>query len=149
MGCSKLWASVKASRTGGPMAIATLGQFVSNISFLFQIRKNHKTQYNNGRSESYGIKPAAAAVAVAAGPAAGPAAEAAPEKTAFDVILKGAGAQKLQVVKLVKDLTGLGLKEAKDLVDAAPKPVKEGIAKAEADDLAKKLQEAGAEVEIK
>jgi large subunit ribosomal protein L7/L12 len=111
---------------------------VKEVNELAQILEN-----------DYGIKPAAAAVAVAAGPAAGPAAEAAPEKTAFDVILKGAGAQKLQVVKLVKDLTGLGLKEAKDLVDAAPKPVKEGIAKAEADDLAKKLQEAGAEVEIK
>jgi large subunit ribosomal protein L7/L12 len=97
----------------------------------------------------YGIKPAAAAVAVAAAPGAAAAAEAAPEKTSFDVILKSAGAQKLGVVKLVKDLTGLGLKEAKDLVDSAPKPVKEGISKAEADDLAKKLQEAGAEIEIK
>jgi large subunit ribosomal protein L7/L12 len=96
----------------------------------------------------YGIKPAAAAVAVAAAPGAA-AVEAAPEKTSFDVILKSAGAQKLGVVKLVKDLTGLGLKEAKDLVDSAPKPVKEGIGKAEADDLAKKLQEAGAEIEIK
>jgi large subunit ribosomal protein L7/L12 len=96
----------------------------------------------------YGIKPAAAAVAVAAAPGAA-VAEAAPEKTSFDVILKSAGAQKLGVVKLVKDLTGLGLKEAKDLVDGAPKPVKEGISKAEADDLAKKLQEAGAEIEIK
>lgn len=99
--------------------------------------------------EEYGIEPAAAAVAVAAGPAAGAAAPAAEEKTAFDVILKSGGANKLQVVKIVKDLTGLGLKEAKDLVDGAPKPVKEGIAKAEADDLAAKLKEAGAEVEIK
>ena len=98
--------------------------------------------------EEYGIEPAAAAVAVAAGPAAaGPAA--AEEKTAFDVILKSGGANKLQVVKIVKDLTGLGLKEAKDLVDGAPKPIKEGVAKAEADDLAAKLKEAGAEVEIK
>lgn len=96
----------------------------------------------------YGIKPAAAAPVVVAGGAA-PAAEAAPEKTSFDVILKSAGANKLAVVKLVKDLTGLGLKEAKDLVDGAPKPVKEGIDKAASDDLAKKLQEAGAEVEIK
>jgi large subunit ribosomal protein L7/L12 len=96
----------------------------------------------------YGIKPAAAAVAVAAA-GAGAAAEAAPEKTAFDVILKSGGASKLAVVKLVKDLTGLGLKEAKELVDGAPKAVKEGISKADADNLAKQLQEAGAEVEIK
>ena len=92
----------------------------------------------------HGIKPAA--IAVAAGPAAGAAAE---EKTAFDVILKAAGASKLNVVKAVKDATGLGLKEAKDLVDGAPKPVKEGISKAEAEALAATLKEAGAEVEIK
>ena len=100
--------------------------------------------------EEYGIEPAAAAVAVA-GPAAGggAAAPAAEEKTAFDVILKSGGANKLQVVKIVKDLTGLGLKEAKDLVDGAPKPVKEGVAKAEADEVATKLKDAGADVEIK
>ena len=100
--------------------------------------------------EEYGIEPAAAAVAVA-GPAAGggAAAPAAEEKTAFDVILKSAGANKLQVVKIVKDLTGLGLKEAKDLVDGAPKPVKEGVAKAEAEEVAAKLKEAGADVEVK
>ena len=100
--------------------------------------------------EEYGIEPAAAAVAVA-GPAAGggAAAPAAEEKTAFDVILKSAGANKLQVVKIVKDLTGLGLKEAKDLVDGAPKPVKEGVAKAEADEVATKLKDAGADVEVK
>ncbi|MCO5242049.1 MAG: 50S ribosomal protein L7/L12 [Chitinophagaceae bacterium] len=97
--------------------------------------------------DEYGIEPAAAAVAVAAGPAAG-GAPAAEEKTSFNVILKAAGANKLGVVKIVKDLTGLGLKEAKDLVDGAPKPVKEGVAKAEADDIAAKLKEAGAEVEI-
>ena len=96
--------------------------------------------------DEYGIEPAAAAVAVAAGPAAG--APAVEEKTAFNVILKAAGANKLGVVKIVKDLTGLGLKEAKDLVDGAPKPVKEGVAKAEADEVAAKLKEAGAEVEI-
>ena len=95
--------------------------------------------------DEYGIEPAAAAVAVAAGPAAAPAAE---EKTAFNVILKAAGANKLGVVKIVKDLTGLGLKVAKDLVDGAPKPIKEGVAKAEADEVAAKLKEAGAEVEI-
>jgi large subunit ribosomal protein L7/L12 len=99
--------------------------------------------------EEYGIEPAAAAVAVAAGGGAGAAAPAVEEKTAFDVILKSGGANKLQVVKIVKDLTGLGLKEAKELVDGAPKPVKEGVAKAEADELAAKLKDAGAEVEIK
>lgn len=99
--------------------------------------------------EEYGIEPAAAAVAVAAGPAAGAAAPAAEEKTAFDVILKAGGPNKLNVVKIVKELTGLGLKEAKDLVDGAPKPVKEGVSKAEAADLEAKLKEAGAEVEVK
>ena len=97
--------------------------------------------------EEYGIEPAAAAVAVA-GPA-GAAAPAAEEKTAFDVILKNGGPNKLNVVKVVKELTGLGLKEAKDLVDGAPKPVKEGISKADADALVAKLKEAGAEVEVK
>jgi large subunit ribosomal protein L7/L12 len=100
--------------------------------------------------EEYGIEPAAAAVAVSAGgPAAGGAAPAVEEKTAFDVILKSGGANKLQVVKIVKDLTGLGLKEAKDLVDGAPKPIKEGIAKAEAEEMATKLKDAGADVEVK
>jgi len=100
--------------------------------------------------DEYGIEPAAAAVAVA-GPAAGggDAAAAAEEKTSFDVILKEAGGSKLGVVKLVKDLTGLGLKEAKELVDGAPKPVKEGVAKDEAEALKKQLEEAGATVEIK
>ena len=96
----------------------------------------------------YGIEPAAAAVVMSGGGDGGGAAAAA-EQTAFDVILKAAGASKLNVVKIVKELTGLGLKEAKDLVDGAPKPVKEGIAKAEAEDIANKLKEAGAEVEIK
>ena len=98
--------------------------------------------------DEYGIEPAAAAVAVAGPAAGGGAPAAAEEKTAFNVILKAAGANKLNVVKIVKDLTGLGLKEAKDLVDGAPKPVKEGVDKATADDLAAKLKEAGAEVEI-
>lgn len=97
--------------------------------------------------DEYGIEPAAAAVAVAAGPAT--AAAAAPaEKTSFNVVLKNAGASKLNVVKVVKDLTGLGLKEAKELVDGAPKNVKEGVSKAEAEDIAAKLKEAGAEVEL-
>ncbi len=96
--------------------------------------------------DEYGIEPAAAAVAVAAGPAAGEAAE---EKTSFDVVLKSAGASKLAVVKLVKELTGLGLKEAKEMVDGAPSVVKEGVAKADAEGLKKQLEEAGAEVELK
>jgi large subunit ribosomal protein L7/L12 len=99
--------------------------------------------------EEYGIEPAAAAVAVAAPAAGGDGGAAVEEKTSFDVILKSSGANKLAVVKLVKELASLGLKEAKELVDAAPKPVKEGIAKAEAEALKKSLEEAGAEVELK
>ncbi|TLF41629.1 50S ribosomal protein L7/L12 [Maribacter aurantiacus] len=99
--------------------------------------------------EEYGIEPAAAAVAVAAGGGAAEAGEAAEEKSEFDVILKSAGASKLAVVKLVKELTGLGLKDAKDIVDSAPKAVKEGIAKDEAEGIKKSLEEAGAEVELK
>jgi len=95
----------------------------------------------------YGIEPAAAAVVVAAG--GGDGAAAVEEKTSFDVVLVSGGASKLTVVKIVKELTGLGLKEAKDLVDGAPKAVKEGVSKAEADDIAAKLKEAGAEVEVK
>lgn len=96
--------------------------------------------------EEYGIEPAAAAVVVSGGAGGGEAAE---EKTEFDVILKSAGASKLAIVKLVKDLTGVGLKEAKDIVDGAPSPIKEGIAKDEAEALKKQLEEAGAEVELK
>lgn len=98
--------------------------------------------------DQYGIEPAAAAPVMVAGGGAG-AGAAAEEKTAFDVILKAAGQNKLAVVKLVKELTGLGLKEAKDLVDGAPKPVKEGVAKDEANTLKAQLEEAGAEVEVK
>jgi large subunit ribosomal protein L7/L12 len=98
--------------------------------------------------DEYGIEPAAAAV-VAAGPAAGGDAPVAAEKTTFDVILKAAGGAKLQIVKLVKDITSLGLKEAKELVDAAPKPVKEGVSKEEAESIKAQLVEAGAEVELK
>ena len=94
--------------------------------------------------DEYGIEPAAAAVVMAAGGG-----EAAEEKTEFDVILKSAGASKLAVVKLVKDLTGAGLKEAKDMVDGAPAPIKQGISKDEAEALKKQLEEAGAEVELK
>ena len=97
--------------------------------------------------DEYGIEPAAAAVAVAAGPAAG--GDAAEEQSEFDVILKAAGASKLAVVKLVKELTGAGLKDAKDLVDNAPSPIKEGVSKDEAEALKSQLEEAGAEVELK
>lgn len=96
--------------------------------------------------DEYGIEPAAAAVVVSGGAAGGDAAE---EKTEFDVILKSAGASKLAVVKLVKDLTGAGLKEAKDIVDGAPAPIKQGVPKDEAEALKKQLEEAGAEVELK
>ena len=99
--------------------------------------------------DEYGIEPAAAAVAVAAGPAAGGAAAEAEEKTSFDVVLAEVGATKLQVVKAVKEACGLGLKEAKDLVDGAPATIKEGLAKDEAENLKKAIEEAGAKVELK
>jgi large subunit ribosomal protein L7/L12 len=99
--------------------------------------------------DEYGIEPAAAAVAVAAGPAGGGEGGGAEEKSEFDVVLTSAGAAKLAVVKAVKELTGLGLKEAKEIVDGAPGPVKEGVAKDEAEALKKQLEEAGAEVELK
>ena len=99
--------------------------------------------------DEYGIEPAAAAVAVAAPGAGGADGGGAEEKTEFDVILKAAGAKKLQVVKAVKELTGLGLKEAKEIVDGAPKAIKEGVAKDEAEALKTQLEEAGAEVELK
>jgi large subunit ribosomal protein L7/L12 len=101
--------------------------------------------------DEYGIEPAAAGAVMVAGPAAGGAdgGDAAAEKTSFDVILKAAGPNKLAIVKSVKDLTGLGLKEAKDVVDAAPKAVKEGVSKDEAEGLKKSLEEGGAEVEVK
>ena len=114
-----------------------VGLTVKEVNDLAQILK-----------DEYGIEPAAGAVVVAGG-GGGEGAAAAEEKTAFDVILKSAGGQKLQVVKIVKELTGLGLKEAKDLVDGAPKPVKEGVSKEEAESLKTKLTEAGAEVEVK
>ena len=107
------------------------------------------TELANILKEEYGIEPAAAAVAVAAGPAAaGGGGDAGDEKSEFDVILKEAGASKLKVVKAVKELTGLGLKDAKDIVDSAPKAVKEGVAKDEAEGIKKSLEEAGAVVEL-
>ena len=108
------------------------------------------TELANILKEEYGIEPAAASVAVATGPApAGGGGDAAEEKSEFDVILKEAGASKLKVVKAVKELTGLGLKDAKDIVDSAPKAVKEGVGKDEAEGIKKSLEEAGAVVELK
>ncbi len=127
----QLWADVKA------IAEQLVNLTVKEVNELAQVLK-----------EEYGIEPAAAAVAVAAPAAAGEAA-AVEEKTSFDVVLKSAGAQKLQVVKAVKEQTGLGLKEAKDIVDAAPSTVKEGLDKAAAEALKKALEEVGAEVELK
>lgn len=115
---------------------------------LVELTVKEVTELASYLKETYGIEPAAAAIAVAAGPAAGGGAAAA-EKTNFDVVLKAAGANKLQIVKLVKELTGLGLKEAKDVVDGAPKTIKEGLPKDEAENLKKQLVEAGAEVELK
>ena len=115
---------------------------------LVELTVKEVTELASYLKETYGIEPAAAAVV--AGPAAGGGAAApAAEKTNFDVVLKAAGANKLQIVKLVKDLTGLGLKEAKDVVDGAPKTIKEGLPKDEAENLKKQLVEAGAEVELK
>ncbi|RFS21028.1 50S ribosomal protein L7/L12 [Chitinophaga silvatica] len=116
------------------LAEQLVGLTVKEVQELADVLKNE-----------YGIEPAAAAVVVASNDGGAAAAE---EKTAFNVILKSAGASKLNVVKVVKDLTGLGLKEAKELVDGAPKSLKEGVSKAEAEDLKAKLTEAGAEVEI-
>lgn len=115
---------------------------------LVELTVKEVTELASYLKETYGIEPAAAAVV--AGPAAGGAGgAAAAEKTNFDVVLKAAGANKLQIVKLVKELTGLGLKEAKDMVDGAPKTIKEGLPKDEAENLKKQLAEAGAEVELK
>ena len=115
---------------------------------LVNLTVKEVNELKNVLKEEYGIEPAAAAVAVAAGPAAG-AAPAAEEKTDFDVVLKSAGAAKLQVVKTVKEACGLGLKEAKELVDGAPSTLKEGMPKADAEALKKTLEEAGAEIELK
>jgi large subunit ribosomal protein L7/L12 len=115
---------------------------------LVELTVKEVTELASYLKETYGIEPAAAAVAAPAGGAGGGAAAAA-EKTNFDVVLKAAGPNKLQIVKLVKELTGLGLKEAKDVVDGAPKTIKEGLPKDEAESLKKQLTEAGAEVELK
>ena len=116
---------------------------------LVNLSVKEVTELANILKEEYGIEPAAAAVAVAAGPAASGGDSAAEEKSEFDIILKAPGGSKLQVVKAVKQLTGLGLKEAKEIVDSAPKSVKEGVSKEEAEGIKKSLEEAGAEVELK
>lgn len=126
--------------------MADLKEFAEQLVSLTVKEVNELAQI---LKDEYGIEPAAAAPVMVAGGATGGGEAAAEEKTAFDVILKAAGANKLQVVKVVKELTGLGLKEAKELVDGAPKPIKEGVAKAEAEELAAKLKESGAEVEVK
>lgn len=125
--------------------MADLKQFAEQLVNLSVKEVNELAQI---LKDEYGIEPAAAAVAVAAGPAAGGAAEE-EEKSSFDVVLKSAGAQKLKVIKLVKELTGLGLKDAKDLVDKAPSPLKEGLPKADAEGMKAQLEELGAEVELK
>lgn len=124
--------------------MADLKEFAEQLVSLTVKEVNELAQI---LKDEYGIEPAAAAPVMVAG-GAGAGAAVAEEKTAFDVILKAAGANKLNVVKIVKELTGLGLKEAKELVDGAPKPVKEGVSKAEADELSAKLKEAGAEVDV-
>ncbi len=120
------------------------------VDFLSNLPVIQMAELIKDLENKWGVKAAPAAVAVAAGPAAGGApAAAAEEQTEFNVILAASGANKIQVIKVVRELTGLGLKEAKDLVEAAPKPVKEGVSKADAEDMKKKLVEAGATVELK
>jgi large subunit ribosomal protein L7/L12 len=133
---------------GGYLKCKTMADLKAFAEQLVNLSVKDVNELAKILKDEYGIEPAAAAVV--AGPAAGggAAAPAAEEKTSFNVILKSAGAGKLNVVKVVKDLTGLGLKEAKDLVDGAPKAIKEGVDKATAEDIANKLKEAGAEVEV-
>jgi large subunit ribosomal protein L7/L12 len=119
------------------------------VDFLSNLPVIQMAELIKDLENKWGVKAAPAAVAVAAGPAAGGAAPAAEEQTEFTVVLANAGANKIQVIKVVREITGLGLKEAKDLVEAAPKPLKEGVSKADAEDMKKKLTEAGATVELK
>lgn len=126
--------------------MADLKEFAEQLVSLTVKEVNELAQI---LKDEYGIEPAAAAPVMVAGGAAGGGEAAAEEKTAFDVVLKAPGANKLQVVKVVKEITGLGLKEAKELVDGAPKPIKEGVTKAEAEEVAAKLKDSGAEVEVK
>ena len=126
--------------------MADIKDFAEKVSQPFVKEVN---ELANILKDEYGIEPAAAAVAVAAAPGASGGADQAEEKSEFDIILKAAGGSKLQVVKAVKELTGLGLKEAKEIVDSAPKAVKEGVSKEEAEGVKKALEDAGAEVELK
>ncbi len=119
------------------------------VDFLSNLPVIQMAELIKDLENKWGVKAAPAAVAVAAGPAAGGPAAAAEEQTEFTVVLANAGANKIQVIKVVREITGLGLKEAKDLVEAAPKPLKEGVSKADAEDMKKKLTEAGATVELK
>jgi large subunit ribosomal protein L7/L12 len=123
-------------------AIKALGDKIAELTL------KQAVDLKNYLKDAYGLEPAAGGAVMMAGPAGG-AAEEVEEQTSFDVILKAAGDQKIKVIKVVREVTGLGLKEAKDLVDGAPKPVKEGVSKEEADGLAEKIKEAGGEVEIK
>jgi large subunit ribosomal protein L7/L12 len=123
-------------------AIKALGDKIAELTL------KQAVDLKNYLKDAYGLEPAAGGAVTMAGPAGG-AAEEVEEQTSFDVILKAAGDQKIKVIKVVREVTGLGLKEAKDLVDGAPKPVKEGVSKEEADGLAEKIKEAGGEVEIK
>ena len=148
--CTAFWKPYPTSKNFLVKIIKNIydnGRFESICRTIVNLTVKEVNELANILKEEYGIEPAAAAVAVAAGPAAGAPAE--EEKSNFDVVLKAAGASKLAVVKLVKELTGLGLKEAKDLVDGAPNTIKEGLPKAEAEGLKKQLEEAGAEVELK
>jgi len=119
------------------------------VDFLSNLPVIQMAELIKELENKWGVKAAPAAVAVAAGPAAGAAAAPAEEQSEFTVVLANAGGNKIQVIKVVREITGLGLKEAKDLVEAAPKPVKEGVGKADAEDMKKKLTEAGATVELK
>jgi large subunit ribosomal protein L7/L12 len=124
-------------------AVDTVFEQLGSMTVLELVELKNKIE------EEWGITAAAPVAVAAGGPAAGDGAAVAEEKTSFDVVLTGAGAQKIQVIKVVRAVTGLGLKEAKDLVDSAPKPVKEGVAQDEADTIKSQLEEAGASVEVK
>ncbi|MFG0247314.1 MAG: 50S ribosomal protein L7/L12 [Phycisphaeraceae bacterium JB051] len=134
--------SEEATATEFAAEIKEIGDKIAGLSL------KEAVDLKNYLKEAYGLEPAAGGAVMMAGPAAD-GGEAAEEKTSFDVILAGAGSQKIKVIKVVREATGLGLKEAKELVDGAPKPLKEGVSKDEADKLAEQLKEAGAEVEIK
>jgi large subunit ribosomal protein L7/L12 len=121
-------------------------EFINQLSGLTVVEL---VQLTKALEDKWGVKAAPVAVAAAAGPAAGPAAAPAEEKTEFTIVLKNGGANKIGVIKVVREITGLGLKDAKDMVDGAPKEVKAGVSKTEAADIEKKLKEAGAEVEVK